>query len=211
MPKARKKAPRQVAPQSREEATRLIASYIALLDEIEAEKALAQTRLDEIVATRDHVLGPLEDEMKDIFKQLRPWWAVAKDELTDGKRKSIELAGAQIGERTSTPALTLPRGLTLDQFAAWMNDNDLEALVRTKHSPDKPACIKALRALGAPGPDANATDAEVILDVILRSQGAQLAAKGVTVTQKDEFFIDRAGRKDEATELVDVVEAGEAA
>ena len=58
-----------------------------------------------IMAARDGFVAPLDQRAKDIFKQLRAWWGVAAPALTEGKRKSVIIAGCKIGERTSTPAL----------------------------------------------------------------------------------------------------------
>lgn len=211
MTRARKKAPKQTAPQTIEEATALAGRYIELLDIIDQHKLDAQKSIDVIVAVRDQVVTAVEDEAKDIFRQLRPWWSSNKDELTGGKRKSIELAGALIGERTGTPALGLPKGTTLGRFVEWLISRDLFALIRTKHSVDKQACIRALRELDKPEPAIGASDGEVIAQGLVRALGEQLAEKGATITQKDEFFIDRAGAPGEGAEQVEVESEGAAA
>ncbi len=208
MTRARKKAPKQDAPQTIEEATALAARYIELLDIIDMHQVDAQKSIDMIVAVRDQVVKAIEDEAKAIFRQLRPWWASNKADLTGGKRKSIELAGALIGERTGTPALGLPKGTTLGRFVEWLVSRDLFALIRTKHSVDKQACIQALRELDKPAPDLGASDGEVIAHRLTRALGEQLAEKGATITQKDEFFIDRAGAPAEGAEQVEVESEG---
>ena len=208
MARARRKAPRQEAPQTLQDATGLAARYVDLLDRIDAERTSAQVSIDAIAAARDAQVGPLEEELKTIFRQLRPWWAANKEVITEGKRKSIELAGAQIGERTTTPALTMPKGMKLNEFVDWLVEHELDALIRTKHSADKPSCIKALRSIEGPEPDVFEPDSSVFAFTLLRALGEQIAEIGVTVTQKDEFFIDRAGRRDEATKIVDVETEG---
>lgn len=211
MARARKKAPRQEAPQTIEQATELTARYIAILDLVDEETLAAQKIVDEAVALRDGNIKPLEDEAKAIFRQLRPWWAANKDELTDGKRKSIELAGAQLGERTTTPALSLPKGTKQDDFAARLHLLGFTSLVRVKMAIDKPACIKALRHLDRELPGADVEDKVWLEDQLLRSAGEELAAKGAAVTQKDEFFIDRAPPRPQGTADVEVESEGDAA
>ncbi len=205
---ARRKAPRQEAPQTIEEATVLAGRYIELLDEISLERLDAQKSIDMITATRDKVIAQLEEEAKGIFRQLRPWWASNRQELTQGKRKSIELAGAVIGERTTTPKLSPPKGMKLGGLVEWLLGRNLVSLIRTKHEVDKPACIKALRAVDAPEPGLDAPDADVMEHKALRAIGEQLAEKGASVSQRDEFFIDRAGRKEADPQTVDVEDEG---
>jgi phage host-nuclease inhibitor protein Gam len=211
MARARKKAPRQEAPQNLEEATALAERYIYLLDMIDVERNAAQVAVDRIIADRAKAILPKEEEAKAIFRQLRPWWAANRDELTDGKRKSIELAGAQIGERTSTPALALPKGLTLDGFTNWLLGRKLVSLIRTKHTVDKPACIKALRTLDREPPAFDGSNAEHLEFIEQNALGEALADIGASVTQKDEFFIDRIAKQPEGTEAVDVESEGDAA
>lgn len=212
MPRARRKAPRQEAPQSIQDATVLTARYISLLNRIDQSKLTTQKARDHLDAELDKKIKPMEDEAKAIFRQLRPWWAANKDDLTEGKRKSIELAGAQIGERTTTPALAVPKGMTLGSFVEWLIGRGLKSLVRNKPSVDKPACIRALRSLDREEPSAGAPDAEFMEFSILRGMGQQLADKGAAITQKDEFFIDRAPPKDgETSQQIEVESEGEAA
>lgn len=211
MARARKKAPRQEAPQSIEQATALAARYVYLLNLIDDEKTSAQAAIDNLRARLDEEIKPREEELKAIFRQLRPWWAANKDELTDGKRKSIELAGAQLGERTTTPALSLPAGTKQEDFAARLHLLGFTSLVRVKMSIDKPACIKALRWLDREPPQADVEDKVWHEDQLQRSAGEDLAAKGAKVTQKDEFFIDRALPRPEGDADVEVESEGDAA
>lgn len=211
MARTRKKAPRQDAPQTIEEATALTARYIYLLNLIDVEKVSAQAAIDNLRAQLEEQVKPREEELKAIFRQLRPWWAANKDDLTDGKRKSIELAGAQLGERTTTPALSLPTGTRQEEFAARLHLLGFTSLVRVKMAIDKPACIKALRWLEREPPGADAEDKVWHEDQLQRSAGEELTAKGLSVTQKDEFFIDRAPPRPEGEAAVEVESEGDAA
>ena len=194
MPPSRRKAPRQLAPQTITEATLMLASYMQLLGVIEQAKADADMSIQAIQSARDGLIAPFEAEVKDQFRQLRAWWAVAKDQMTDGKRKSVELAGCLIGERTGMPSLKLPTGMKADQFVQAIEDafTKTEELLRTRVTLDKQAIIKTMR-----GPDG--------------ADKTKLLAMGASVKQSDEFFIDRAGKKEADPELVDVDDREDAA
>jgi phage host-nuclease inhibitor protein Gam len=189
MAAARRKAPTQVAPQTIEEATSTIDRYMAMQSSIEGIKAEADASIQQIEGARDGMVAPLEQAQKELFKQLRAWWAVAKDQMTDGKRKSIELAGAIIGERTNTPSLKLPKGVKQDEFIEKIRAalaDDATPYIRTKLELDKLAIIKTLRK----GED--------------DTMAERLAQLGAGVSQATQFFIDRAGKREADPELVDV-------
>lgn len=191
MPPTRKKAPKQNAPQTIEEATAMIGEYMGLQHQITLLDEHHAADIQKIKDRRDNDIAPLDAKAKELFKQLRVWWSVEKDQMTDGKRKSIEIAGAIIGERTATPSFRLPRGIQMPEFIGSL----IEALpigvaqlfVRTKHSLDKQALIKSLRA-----DDDNAR--------FIRKVGG-------TIVQPDQFFIDHAGANVPDPETVDVEEA----
>ncbi|WJY18696.1 host-nuclease inhibitor Gam family protein [Alteriqipengyuania flavescens] len=204
MARERRKAAAQSAPQTIEEATALAARYVDLLDAIELERVEAQSAIDEVLAARDAVIAPREEELKDIFRQLRPWWTANREDLTDGKRKSIELAGAQLGDRTTTPRLAAPKGMTQGDLTDLLVERGLRDLVRTRHAIDKPACLKVIRWLDREEPDPAATAPERFQDAMMRALGEQLVAIGTTVTQREEFFIDRAGDRNQDPEIVPV-------
>lgn len=185
MPPKRRKAPAQQAPQTIEEASFLLGRYVGRNTEVEKLRADADAAIAAIQAARDAAIAPIEQAAKDDFRQLHVWWSVAGPDLTEGKRKSIELAGCVIGERTTPPSLKMPgkvdEAAALLVAAGWIDD-----LCRQKIEVDKPAVLKAL------GHDV---------------MGPQLTALGFSSKQKDEFFIDRAAPKPEAVEEVSVEEA----
>ncbi|MFN7400332.1 MAG: host-nuclease inhibitor Gam family protein [Sandaracinobacter sp.] len=190
----RRKADKLPAAQSTEEAIALLARFAEVDAILERSKNSLEEQIAALRAQRDRFDEAYKVQLKAIFNQLKPWWAVAGQDLTEGKRKSIELGGCQIGHRTSTPALKL-EGITEAQVL-----EDLETLgfegwaIRTKKELDKPALIAALRKLGATGPQgvptADAIDAEV------------LAGLGLKVSQKEEFFIARIPPVEPAVETV---------
>lgn len=188
MPAARRKAPKQDAPQTMEQATDMLARYIGIVNEIERLRLDADTAIATIEAARDAALKPMEEGAKDLFRQLRAWWAVAGDAITEGKRKSAEIAGCLIGVRTTTPALKLPKGMKEVDAVDWLLSlrwAGARALLRIKESLDKPAILKLL-----------GTEA-----------GAILARKGFVASQREEFFIDRAAPKPADPEMVETGEA----
>jgi phage host-nuclease inhibitor protein Gam len=179
MVSTRRKAPRQQAPQTIEEATDQLGRYSALITEAESLRADADAAIARIEAARDAALAPIEEEVKTLFLRLRTWWAVAGDMLTEGKRRSVDLAGCVLGIRLTPPSLKMP-GKAPEAAVTLVNSGWAE-LCRHKVEPDKPAILKML------GHDA---------------AGPQLAALGFSAVQKEEFFIDRAGAKPPAVEEV---------
>lgn len=179
----RRKAAHIEAPATIVEATRLIAEYLELEAQIGRTMSGADDAIRQIEAIRDEQVKPVEAMMYDKFIQLRTWWAVARPDLTDGKRKSIELAGALIGDRTSPPALKLPKGMKVDQAVEFIAEimatfPDAEQLLRTKVELEKPALLKLL---------GNATDPAPLRERIVEG--------GFRAEQKEEFFIARAADK----------------
>lgn len=200
MPGPRRKAPRQLAPQTIAEATERLAEYADILLGVEELQQDADASIAAIQAERDRMIAPLEQKAKDLFLQLRAWWGVAGDELTEGKRKSVELAGCVLGERTTPPSLSTGKMKVAEAIAeierlASIRLRDggkraaaLRELIRIKRELDKPAILKAL------------TDERL---------GKLLTDAGFTAKQKDEFFIDRAGPKPAAVQEVTDPEVGE--
>ncbi len=171
----RRKSEAKPAPATRDQAEPLIARYAALLAEAEEIQAAADHAIEQVIAKSDAKLLPIETEMNDLFGALRAWWAVAGLDATEGKRKSLVLAGCQIGERTTTPALALPEdqpeeAIIADLLARPELDGDY---LVTRYALCRPALIKALRA-GEIHPDYRALAGHV----------------GLGVSQREEFFID---------------------
>lgn len=219
MPPTRRKAPRQQAPQTIEEAAGLLGKYAGMLTEVEQLRADADAAIAEIQAARDAALAPIEEEAKAIFLQLRAWWGVAGDTLTEGKRKSHELAGCILGERTTPPSLKMPG--KVEECAVKLLSAGLAEFCRIKAEVDKPAVLKALgswpeleRLLRDAGADdyeqlkhiantAPADEGNALDDLVARvGPVVRLQDLGFRATQKDEFFIDRAAPKPAAVEEV---------
>lgn len=204
----RRKADKLPAAQSTEEAIALLARFAEVDVGIERINADAERLIADLRAGRDLQLEPLKAELKALFNQLKPWWAVAGEQLTEGKRKSVELGGCQIGHRTSTPKLTL-EGLTEAEAIENLEILGFEAwAIRTKKELDKPALIAALRKMPAKSLD-EMDDAE--LDALNADQqdAALLDSLGLKVSQKEEFFIARIPPLEPAVETVAANDSGE--
>lgn len=186
----RRKAIAQEAPSTIDEAVKLLGYYSSILTQTEELRAQADVSIAAIEAQRDTLIAPFDAEAKDVFMRLRAWWAVAGDNMTEGKRKSIELAGCVVGIRTSTPALKLPKGAKGEDLAELLRDDEVGApYASAKWSLNKPAIIKALR------------DSSTVAAVT-----ALFAKLKLSVSQKEEFFIDRAGEKPASPEIISVEE-----
>lgn len=173
MASPRRKADTQDAPQTAEEAVAMLGVYLDALANIEQLKLDADRAIDEIRAARDGAVKPIEELAKQRFLKLRSWWSVEKHELTGGKRKSIELAGAEIGERTTPPRL-VHQGIKPNDMIDRLLETYGGNYLRTKNSLDKPALIKALG----------------------ENVDARLEEMGFDVAQREEFFIDRVEPED---------------
>lgn len=182
---ARRKAPKQEAPQTIEEAVAMIAEYRDLLDKTDELKFDADSSVATIMAARDEFVAPLDQRAKDLFRQLRAWWAVAAPALTEGKRKSVTLAGCKIGERTSTPSLKHD-GMKPESLVEQLADLGLAELLRISTKIDKQACIAAI-----------SDNTEL---------GQVLIWLGARNHQTEEFFIDRAEQRDTAPQPVEIDE-----
>ncbi|SCW56001.1 Mu-like prophage host-nuclease inhibitor protein Gam [Sphingobium faniae] len=185
---ARKKAPALEAPQTVEEAVAVIAEYRDLLDKLDELRLDGESSIARIKAAHDEFAAPLNQRMKDLFIRLRAWWAVAAPSMTDGKTKSVALAGCKIGNRMSTPSLKHD-GLKAEQLVEQLADLGMAELLRITTKLDKQACIAAI------------------------SKGDELGQLllwlGARNHQTEEFFIDRAEKKAVDPELVSVEEAAE--
>jgi phage host-nuclease inhibitor protein Gam len=182
---SRRKAAKQEAPQTIEEAVTLIEEHRDLLDKADDLAADAMVAIGQIEATRDAFSAPIKARADVIFRQLRAWWGVAAPAVTDGKRKSIQLAGCIIGERTGMPKLKLD-GTSEAVLAEHLADLGMGVLLRISTKLDKQAAIKSI--------------------LVNDELGQLLLWLGASTVQQEEFFIDRP-RKDPEPERVPVEEA----
>ncbi|MBJ7440554.1 MAG: host-nuclease inhibitor Gam family protein [Sphingopyxis sp.] len=180
---ARVRSPAQRAPQTIEQAQALCVRFV----ERSAQAALIIQARDETIAAAnqdaDTELVPITAELKDIERQLKPFFAAKFDELTGGKRKSIELGGCYLGYRLDKASVTFAHGKD-DDMAVTLRAAEMTDYVRTKHSPDKVAIMKALEA---------ERDA-----FVLAPDGATvplpLHDMGFAIKQGESFFLERVGQ-----------------
>lgn len=186
----RRKAAPQKAPSTLPEAIACINRYLVIEHLIGQAEQDADIAIARIEATRDELTAPLQIELEDIFHQLRAWWAVAGSEMAKD-RKSIELAGANIGLRMTPLRLKRPKGIKKDADAVPLIEAIVRdfpgaaCLLRTKVELEKKAIVKMLCST-AVGPI-----------------NERVRAAGFATVQGDEFFIDRAAPKEADPAIVD--------
>jgi phage host-nuclease inhibitor protein Gam len=167
----RRKAPAIDAPQSLAEAIDLLEDYAALSFERDRLATDRNAAIAAIHAAHDAAAAPLEQHLKASFNRLKPWWEVARDALTDGKRKSVELGGCLIGTKIDNPSLSLPKGKSSELLISEMISTGETAFIVSRLSLDRSDIIKWLR-----GPENSVKEA--------------LLRWGFSTVQRDQFFID---------------------
>ncbi|MFN3748194.1 MAG: host-nuclease inhibitor Gam family protein [Sphingorhabdus sp.] len=145
---SRRKAEFTDLPQSREEAVAQANDYAMLAAEIGTIEAERAQRIAEVNADIDERIAPRQAQLDGMFKRLKGWWeAHGEAELKKG-RKSTFFGGCEIGTRTATPSLKLPKGQTAKSVVDWMlglRRSGLSKFIRTKRELDKDALIAALK------------------------------------------------------------------
>ena len=184
----RRTSPALAAPQTLPEAIKLLERYARLANEaarLDVDRNDAKAAID---AAADAAIAPIEAELRDLVRQLKPWWAVARDELTGGKKKSIELAGCQIGYRIANPSLVYPKPEAVAVEKLHLREG---WALRTTTVLDKPALIAAIRR-----PPVDEDD----------DTAARLRKLGFSVSQKETFFVDVAPPKPVTESVADAEE-----
>lgn len=196
----RKKADKTPAASSLPQAIDLLTRFAALDGEMAARKARVDAAVAQMRAEADALDAPLKAEQKVLFNTLKPWWPVSGEDVTGGLRKSAELGGCLIGHRTSNPALEFPRPEA--NAVRLLMEQGWKGLLRIKVELDKAAIMTAIRWTAA-GRDvegfAQHGDAE---DVDLTYARRWFEAVGFSISQKEEFFIDRLPPRGQAVEVV---------
>jgi len=164
-------------PRSRDQAVALLETYGKLAGEIAVieenrEKALSATN-----AVADAMALKVVEQQVAIVAALEQWWPTARDDLTGGKRKSIELAGCVIGTKLSRASLEHKFDDDAAAVAALRAAKWAKPYVRVTYSVDRTETLKAL------DPKTNGRHA------------AQLAELGFKrVAGEDRFFLERVGQ-----------------
>lgn len=157
-------------PQTTEAAIALLDEYRKVERQSMVDRLVADALINETKTQLAARLAEREPLQKDRFAALKAWWEAGGKDMA-GKKRSAELAGATLGIRLTPPAVKFRKGVTAKSIVDWLGlVFGGKGFLRTKVELDKPAVIKALQeAAPMAGP---------------------LTERGVTVVQKDEFFID---------------------
>jgi len=182
------KSAAQRAPQTKEQAIALLETFAQVSANVRLTEAARTEQLALINAAADAELVPLAAQLKDIVKQLKPWWAANIEELTAGKRKSIELASCALGDRLNPPKVHFANGKDADGVAALQSNGFGERLVRMTPTLDKPAILRLLQTGTDPGSDADAAEIERLAKIA--AEITKLAELGFSVRQTEEFFVE---------------------
>ena len=151
-------------------AEKLCARYAEIEGFIALCAELRDTAIAEANSIADEAIAPLLEEQRKIAAKLEPFWNEKGHELTEGKRKTVELGGCIIGTKEGRPAIVV-EGKQADVANALRSDPDLTQFVKTTHAPDKPALKKGL----------------------LGSLATKLIAIGISMSEpQDEFVLKRA-------------------
>lgn len=94
-------------PRSTEQATTLLEQFAELDGQIAEIEAGRKRSFATVNADCDRAANSLIERREAIRAKLEPWWAKAGEKLTEGKRKSIELGGCEVGSEKARPTLTI--------------------------------------------------------------------------------------------------------
>lgn len=163
-------AARHRTPRTVPAATALLDRFATVDGQIAAIEAGRQDETVKINAAADALLEPLVAERAVIVEKLEPWWTAARDELTGGKRKSIELGGCTIGTRAGRASLAFQDGNDDTALALLEAERWAKPLIRIRKSIDRTATLKALEG----------------------THGKKLTGLGfIKMPGKEAFFVDR--------------------
>jgi len=147
----RRRAEKLPACQTMEEAVQMLGRFAVLDTEVAARKARVDAAIAQLRAEAETLNAPAEAEIKNIFLAMKPWWAVVSEEITEGKRKSAELAGCLIGHRIGNPTLVFPKP---EEYAiAVLEKEGFFACVRVVKELDKAALLARLKPDDEDAPD----------------------------------------------------------
>lgn len=131
-------------PRSTAAAAELCERYAELDAQRVAIEAERQEKLAAINADSDRAVEPVVKELAILAGKLEPWWdKQGAAELTDGKRKSAELGGCEVGTRASRAKLVLI-GEERDIVETLRPLRWAKPFVRVKYSLDRAATLKGL-------------------------------------------------------------------
>jgi len=124
-------------------ATTLLERYAELQGDIDLVEAARSEAIASANADADKAGEPLLAERDRLYELLAQWWPGVAEQLTEGKRKSIELGGCLIGSRQGRDSLAI----TGDEkviVSALQREEWAEPLLNVKVSLDKVAVLKSI-------------------------------------------------------------------
>jgi len=130
-------------PRSLKQAQRLCELYTELAGKVAAIEEERDAAIAAANARADELLAPLLQERDQIAEKVEPWFLEAKDELLDGKRKSIELGGCELGTRKGKAKLGIA-GNKDDAVEKLGSLRWAKPFLKTTVSLDVPAISKGL-------------------------------------------------------------------
>lgn len=130
-------------PQSLEGAEKLCSRFAENAGSIALTETARDADISKINAKADAEIAPLIAEQGKIAEKLSSWWDRAGPELTQGKRKSIELGGCIIGTKAGRASLEV-KGDTKELVETLTGERWGKPLLRVTTSLDKRAIGKAL-------------------------------------------------------------------
>jgi phage host-nuclease inhibitor protein Gam len=130
-------------PRSTEQAAVLLEHWADLDAQIAAIEADRKDSIADVNARCDRAETELLRRRDAVNQKLASWWAKAGEKLTEGKRKSIELGGCEIGSVKARATLTIA-GEEKDVVAALSALRWAKPFLRIKASLDRVALLKGL-------------------------------------------------------------------
>lgn len=130
-------------PRSVAQATALCERFAVLESEIGLIEAQRQVEIAEANAEADRFAQPLLDEREAIRAKLADWWPANAEQLTEGKRKSIELGGCTIGSVAGRESLAV-EGDEKAVISALMAKSWAAPLLRRTVTLDRKAILMSL-------------------------------------------------------------------
>lgn len=146
------------APADRDEASKLLASIGRLQRRVEDLETRMNNRLAAIKEDYSEQAKPLLEELEAQFSALHTWAEAHRQELLDGKGKSLRLASGVLSWRTTPPKVTVTK---VDAVLERLRALRLEEFIRTKEEVDKHRVLE---------------DPETVKGV-----------KGISISQREEF------------------------
>lgn len=115
-------------------ATALLERFAAIGAEVELIEGARNDAIARANAAADVALEPLLGEQSAIAAALEPWWAGARDDLTGGKRKSVELGGCLVGSKRERFTLGFANGGEDEALQALLGQRWAKPYVHVRYS-----------------------------------------------------------------------------